>query len=86
MRVITIVSSLITLCNLSIASESGLLVDQKCKGYSATNVIKHDRGLTAELNLIGEGCGIYGPDLSKLRLTVEYEAGTPNILGLYLDG
>lgn len=75
MRVINLVSCLITLCSLSTASESGLLVEKKCQGYSASNVVKHDRGLTADLDLIGEGCRIYGPDLPKLRLTVEYETG-----------
>ncbi|KAF8545189.1 hypothetical protein BDD12DRAFT_812334 [Trichophaea hybrida] len=45
----------------------------KCKGYTAQNVLKHDSGLTADLKLIGAGCGLYGKDLPGLRLEVNYE-------------
>jgi len=47
----------------------------KCKGYTARDVQKHDSGLTADLELVGEGCEIYGKDLRKLRLEVNYENG-----------
>lgn len=76
MRVINLLTSFLPFCRPASASaESALSIDQTCKGYSASNVVKHDRGLTADLDLIGKGCGVYGSDLPKLRLTVEYETG-----------
>jgi len=48
-------------------------VTSRCQGYAAANVQKHDSGLSADLNLIGGGCAIYGPDLALLKLTVNYD-------------
>jgi hypothetical protein len=64
----------------------------KCKGYKATNVRENQWGLTADLTLIGSGCGVYGDDLKKLALTVEYQSGeyyqpsvSPSLLSLYYN-
>lgn len=44
-----------------------------CNGYSVSNVIKTPRNIQADLDLIGSGCGVYGPDIVHLKLTVEYQ-------------
>lgn len=55
---------------------SGLAVAQKtCPGYRASNVQQTASGLTANLNLAGPACNIYGTDLRNLTLTVEYQSG-----------
>lgn len=43
-----------------------------CPGYNARNVRKTLHSLTADLVLAGP-CGVYGEDIPKLTLTVEYE-------------
>lgn len=50
-----------------------------CKGYKAQNVKESSTGLTATLTLIGEGCGIYGPDIQELKLEVDYQTGRPPV-------
>ncbi len=47
----------------------------KCEGYSLGHVTKTPTSIEADLDLIGSGCGIYGPDIPKLSLLVEYQAG-----------
>lgn len=44
-----------------------------CPGYTASNVQTSDTGLTADLNLAGAGCRVYGNDVENLTLTVEYQ-------------
>jgi alpha-glucosidase len=44
-----------------------------CAGYQATSVDVLSAGLTVELSMKGEGCGVYGQDLPELRLQVTYE-------------
>jgi alpha-glucosidase len=46
-----------------------------CAGYAVHNVRKNAFQLEADLELIGEGCGIYGPDVPRLALSVTYETG-----------
>jgi hypothetical protein len=46
-----------------------------CHGYFASVVETTSTGLTAQLNLYGRGCRVYGPDLHTLLLTVAYETG-----------
>ncbi len=47
-----------------------------CPGYDAVNVKMTTFSLEAGLNIRGEkGCGVYGPDLSTLKLRVKYETG-----------
>jgi len=48
-------------------------VDKLCKGYVARNVRRCGDGLTAELWLIGDGCGVYGKDIKTLKLEVQYQ-------------
>lgn len=44
-----------------------------CPGYSASNVVKRDSTLTADLKLAGTACNAYGQDLDDLKLLVEYQ-------------
>ncbi|KAJ4295473.1 hypothetical protein N0V90_007485 [Kalmusia sp. IMI 367209] len=45
-----------------------------CPGYEASNVVKSDSSLTADLKLAGSACNVYGDDLTDLKLLVEYQA------------
>lgn len=49
--------------------------DTICHGYSASKIHETSHGLEAELHLVGKGCGVYGPDVPKLKLTVEHQSG-----------
>ncbi|EXJ66764.1 alpha/beta-glucosidase agdC [Cladophialophora psammophila CBS 110553] len=56
---------------------SGVTAAQKaCPGYRATNVQQTANGLTADLNLAGPACNVYGADLRNLTLTVEYQSAS----------
>lgn len=44
-----------------------------CPGYAATNIVETATGLTADLNLAGTACNIYGYDVGALKLLVEYQ-------------
>lgn len=44
-----------------------------CPGYAASNVVKTDSSLTADLTLIGEACNAYSDDIKDLKLIVEYQ-------------
>jgi alpha-glucosidase len=47
----------------------------RCEGYRTSNVIRGENALTADLTLVGRGCGIYGADLKELRVGVQWESG-----------
>ncbi|KAI0081490.1 alpha-glucosidase [Panus rudis PR-1116 ss-1] len=44
-----------------------------CPGYKATHVITLGPKLTANLELAGQACNVFGPDVAKLKLEVTYE-------------
>lgn len=44
-----------------------------CPGYAASNVVKTDSSLTADLTLAGEACNVYSDDIKDLKLVVEYQ-------------
>lgn len=48
-------------------------VQTVCPGYTASNVQTSDTGLTANLDLAGPNCSVYGNDVQNLTLTVEYQ-------------
>ncbi|KAF2690036.1 glycoside hydrolase family 31 protein [Lentithecium fluviatile CBS 122367] len=52
---------------------SGSRNPDSCPGYTASNVVKSDSGLTAGLALAGDACDAFGFDLKKLKLEVEYQ-------------
>lgn len=58
------------------AQNSTIDIDKLCKGYTAKNVRTSSTGLVAELQLIGNGCAVYGKDFTKLKLEVTYEEKT----------
>lgn len=70
-------SPLITLGALVLSSchHVGAITTDDCHGYSLSGVTETHSSITADLDLIGTGCGIYGPDIPKLSLTVEYQTG-----------
>lgn len=47
-----------------------------CPGYSASDIVNTDTGLTAKLTLAGPACNVYGTDIHNLRLAVNYDSGT----------
>jgi alpha-glucosidase len=71
-----IVRNLFVVASLLAARASADLtpgVNEMCDGYAASNVEHRLDGLSADLKLIGAGCAIYGPDLSLLKLAVNYD-------------
>ena len=46
-----------------------------CPGYSASDIVNTDTGLTAKLTLNGPACNVYGTDVQNLRLLVNYDSG-----------
>lgn len=59
-----------------------------CPGYSGSNVVRTDAGLTARLTLAGKACNLYGTDVESLNLTVEYQSAdrlSVQITPAYLD-
>lgn len=44
-----------------------------CPGYTASNVVKTDSTLTADLTLAGDACNVYSDDIKDLKLLVEYQ-------------
>lgn len=46
-----------------------------CPGYKASNVKQLGQRLTADLDLAGDACNIYGTDLPNLKLLVEAQTG-----------
>lgn len=46
-----------------------------CKGYSVANLRNNGFVVEADLDLIGDGCAAFSPDIPKLSLYVEYESG-----------
>ena len=46
---------------------------EDCPGYTASNVVHSDTGLTADLQLANTACNVYGRDLDNLQLMVEYQ-------------
>lgn len=44
-----------------------------CPGYNATDVQQTQGGLTALLLLRDKPCNVFGDDIEKLQLTVEYD-------------
>jgi hypothetical protein len=73
-------SGIVVLC---LASVKGTWTDptvlDACPGYKATNVKSHGATLTADLELAGIACNIYGNDAQKLSLSVKYETGASRV-------
>lgn len=60
-----------------------------CPGYTATNVLRNALGLTATLTLAGPACNVYGNDINRLNLTVQFQSAdrlsvrvTPAVISL----
>jgi alpha-glucosidase len=46
----------------------------ECPGYKASNVKETSNSITADLAIAGQGCNVYGNDITDLSLTVEYQS------------
>ncbi|KAF3481155.1 alpha-glucosidase [Arthroderma uncinatum] len=46
---------------------------EKCPGYKAFNIRDDGHTLRADLRLAGEACNVYGKDIGRLKLRVEYQ-------------
>ncbi|KAI9368798.1 glycosyl hydrolases family 31-domain-containing protein [Aspergillus egyptiacus] len=44
-----------------------------CPGYKASNVRQSPHGFSADLNLAGDSCNVYGTDIESLNLEVEFQ-------------
>lgn len=64
-------------CLIASASAAALATREAttCPGYKATNVKANGGSISADLSLAGAACNVYGTDLDKLVLQVEYETG-----------
>lgn len=49
-----------------------------CPGYHVIAAEDNGNTLTAQLRLSGKNCDLYGQDLPKLKLQVEYQTGETN--------
>ena len=58
----------------ALRSRDGGDVDD-CPGYVASNIVKTDNSLTADLTLAGDPCNAYSDDIENLKLLVEYQTG-----------
>jgi alpha-glucosidase len=66
----------LALLPLLVAAQTATPNLDSCPGYSAKNVKQTSSTLTADLVLAGTACNVYGPDLTSLKLQVEYEDST----------
>lgn len=49
-------------------------VQDVCPGYKASGVVTTANGFTANLDIAGPACNVYGNDIAELALSVEYQA------------
>lgn len=49
--------------------------EDDCPGYKASNVVRGDNSVTADLILAGAACNLYSPDLTDLRFFAEWQTG-----------
>ncbi|KAI1175178.1 glycoside hydrolase family 31 protein [Nemania sp. FL0916] len=66
----------LTFFTLALASEAFAASVDDCPGYTASNIVKGDGQLSADLTIAGEACNIYGLDLPDLKLLVEYQTNS----------
>ncbi|KAK5054397.1 hypothetical protein LTR84_001287 [Exophiala bonariae] len=57
----------------NINDEDAPNAQDRCPGYTASDVKTSATGLTAQLSLAGPACNVYGTDIENLVLTVEYQ-------------
>lgn len=51
-----------------------------CPGYNAVNIKTSGANLTADLQLSGKACNIFGADIQSLKLEVTYETSAYSII------
>jgi alpha-glucosidase len=55
-----------------------------CPGYKASNIVRRDSSVTADLTLAGAACNLYSSDLVDLKFLAEWQTGEL-ILRHFLD-
>ncbi len=72
----------------NINDPQALNAQEVCPGYKASKVARTPFGLTADLDLAGPACNVYGTDVESLSLIVEYQSSerlhveiTPSYVG-----
>lgn len=71
-------AALLLLAARASAKTAGVIsteLDEACAGYNVSHFLQHGSRIEAQLDLVGAGCGVYGPDVTNLKLFVEYETG-----------
>ena len=58
----------------NVADSSPSNAQKSCPGYKATNIKENATGLTADLNIAGGACNVYGNDIQSLILSVQYQS------------
>jgi alpha-glucosidase len=59
---------------------------ENCPGYEASNVVKTDSTLTADLTLAGNACNVYSEDIKDLKLVVEYQTSMYSFISIRTSG
>ncbi|CAL1703163.1 unnamed protein product [Somion occarium] len=68
--------TVLSLLGVAYATITDPSVLDACPGYKATHVNVGGAKLTANLELAGTACNVFGPDINKLKLEVTYETKT----------
>lgn len=68
--------TVLSLLGVAYATITDPSVLDACPGYKATHVNVGGAKLTANLELAGTACNVFGPDINKLKLEVTYETST----------
>jgi alpha-glucosidase len=63
-----------------IPRQSSYPTSDNCPGYALSNPLDDGSKFTADLALAGPACNLYGSDLPHLKLEVEYQSGTFQLL------
>lgn len=69
------VAGIISSTATSTSPTSAIADLSRCPGYELKHVAQTTSSITADLQLAGEPCNVYGPDIKDLRLLVEYQNG-----------
>lgn len=57
---------------------------ENCPGYEASNIVKTNSTLTADLTLAGDGCNVYSADIKDLKLVVEYQTSMYSSIHIHI--
>jgi alpha-glucosidase len=77
---IALLQTTLVLCSafLKWSTPSPLKRATDCSGYIASNVVRTNSSLTADLSLAGSPCNLYSQDLYDLKFVAEWQTGGLN--------